>query len=390
LTAAALTAAAQAARFPWLPGLAGIELRDVMLVEGDARPAWRHVHLSRRGPGQRSRAIRLGNRLDLAVAPGDAGFAVALIAAFAVPAGQPVAAAATSRALLALAARVAGHDLAVLIAGPTGTGKEGLARLIHRLSPRRDCPFVAVNCAALPETMLEAALFGHERGAFTGAIAASPGLFRAANGGTLFLDEIAELPLALQAKLLRALQEREVLPVGATRAERFDARLVAASNRDPAIAVAAGDLRADLFHRLAGFPLETLPLAHRVADVPVLVAHFLLGAGDGRIAWPDAAALARLCAHAWPGNVRELGNVVARARVLADTDCITPAQLLFDRIETAPLALPGARSRNEAAIIRAAVAGAQTRRAAAASLGISERALRYKLAAMQSISASLQ
>jgi two-component system response regulator FlrC len=154
--------------------------------------------------------------------------------------------------------------------------------------------------------MLEATLFGHERGAFTGAIAAGQGLFRAAQGGTLFLDEVAELPLALQAKLLRAVQEREVMPVGATVAQPIDVRIIAAANRDLAAEVGAGRFRADLFYRLAVFPLRTLPLAARPADITAITAHRLLQAGQGRLPWPTARALA---AHDWPGNVRELGWV---------------------------------------------------------------------------------
>ena len=212
----------------WLPGLAAIDTGITPIVGDGSRPLFRHISLS---PALRSAAILLDNRLELRVAPADHPFALALVAAFVAPAGRPAAADAASHDLLAMAARVAPKDISILIEGATGTGKEGLARLLHTLSQRRDCPFVAVNCAALPETMLEATLFGHERGAFTGAIAAGQGLFRAAQGGTLFLDEVAELPLALQAKLLRAVQEREVMPVGATVAQPIDVRIIAAATR---------------------------------------------------------------------------------------------------------------------------------------------------------------
>ena len=250
-------------------------------------------------------------RLHLAFAADGVAFAGALIAAAArgdaVPAGNDPA----SAALLGLAAKVATRDVTVLIAGPTGTGKEGLARFIHARSPRYAGPFVAVNCAAIPETMLEATLFGYERGAFTGATGSAPGLFRAAAGGTLLLDEVSELPLALQAKLLRALQEREVLPVGATAAVRIDARIVATANRDLPAEVAAGRFRADLFYRLAVFPLTTAALASRPGDiVPITAALWIR---QNIAAWPSATALAKLAAHPWPGNVRELGNVIARA-----------------------------------------------------------------------------
>ncbi len=365
----------------WLPGLADLPLGDVLIVGDGSRPAGRHVALARAAT---SRASVGDNRLELCVAPGDEGFALALIAAFVAPADMPAAVADSSRALLALAARVAPRDISVLIEGASGTGKEGLARLVHTLSPRRDSPFVAVNCAALPETMLEATLFGHERGAFTGAVGGGRGLFRAADKGTLLLDEVAEIPLPLQAKLLRALQEREVLPIGATRPERIDVRIIACANRDLPAEVAAGRFRADLFYRLAVFPLRTLPLAERPADIVAITAAWLLRAGTGRLCWPTQAALARLAAHDWPGNVRELGNVLDRALVLADGTTITPAELVFDRAagSAGPAPLPGQVRHHEARVIRDVLAETRSRRAAAERLGISERTLRYKLAAM--------
>jgi two-component system response regulator FlrC len=346
----------------------------------------------------RSSAVCEGDRLFLDVAPADHRFAVALIAAFCAGPDKPAAAAPASRALLGMAARVAAHDVGVIIEGATGTGKEGLARLIHTLSPRRDAPLVAVNCAALPETMLEATLFGHERGAFTGASAAAPGLFRAADGGTLLLDEVSELPLPLQAKMLRVLQEREVLPIGAVRPEKINVRIIAAANRDLAADVAAGRFRADLFYRLAVFPLRTIPLAERRADIMAIAAHWLLQAGllqaglvqaaRGVLCWPTPAALARLEAHDWPGNVRELGNVLDRAMVFADGSSIDIGDLEFDaaaapaRAAEPALALPGSVRHHESGIIRRALAETPDRRSAAERLGISERTLRYKLAAL--------
>ena len=381
----------------WWPGLdriaAGLGLPLVWTPE---RPRGPHVYIT---PADTSSAQLEGAALHLAVAPADLGFARLLAEAFAAPAGRPAAAAPASLELLALAGRVAASDIAVLIEGATGTGKEGLARLIHTLSRRRDKSLVAVNCAALPEAMLEATLFGHERGAFTGAVAASPGLFRAADGGTLFLDEVAELPLALQAKLLRVLQEREVLPVGATRPRPVDVRIIAAGNRDLAAEVAAGRFRADLYYRLAVFPLRTLPLVARPQDIAAIAADWLLRRAREQgcaIPFLTPAALARLEAHDWPGNVRELGNVLDRALVLADGPCIDADALHFDMASAhaapvaivPPAALPvpqplsGMVRAQEDRAIRRVLAEAPSRRVAAERLGISERTLRYKLAGM--------
>jgi two-component system response regulator FlrC len=354
------------------------------------RPRGPHVYVQ---PADTSSALLEGGALRLAVAPADQAYAGRLIRAFAAPPGRPAAEAPASLDLLALAGRVAASEVSVLIEGATGTGKEGLASLIHTLSRRRDKSLVAVNCAALPEAMLEATLFGHERGAFTGAHAAAPGLFRAADGGTLLLDEVAELPLALQAKLLRVLQEREVLSVGATRARPVNVRVIAAGNRDLAAEVAAGRFRADLYYRLAVFPLRTLPLAERPQDIAAIAADWLLRRArehGGAVPLLTPEALARLEAHDWPGNVRELGNVLDRAMVLADGPCIDAGVLQFDALpEAVPVAvvpvaqpLSGVVRAQEDRAIRRAVAEAPSRRAAAARLGISERTLRYKLAGM--------
>lgn len=378
----------------WLPGLDAIDLGDTLLVADSARPMWRHIAVTRAG---RSRALLLPGRLELRIAAGDEEFARALMAAFAGPADRPAAADAASQALNTMAAKVAAHEVTVLIEGETGTGKEGLARLVHTLSPRRDTPLVAVNCAALPDTMLEAALFGHERGAFTGAAQASEGLIRAAHGGTLLLDEVAELPLHLQAKLLRTLQEREVLPIGATRALPVDVRFIAAANRDLAAEVAAGRFRADLYYRLAVFPIRTLPLRRRPADIAAIAATWLLrGCKGGLVPWLSSAALARLKSHDWPGNVRELGNVLDRARVLAEGEAIEARHLVFDRVAVeglpceAPAPLPGLVRSHEDRVIRSVLAESRSRRAAAERLGISERTLRYKLAAMKGATATVQ
>jgi two-component system response regulator FlrC len=319
-------------------------------------------------------------------------FAAALLRGTAPTAADP-----TSLALFALAERVAASDITVLVNGPTGTGKEVLARHIHANSARADGPFVAVNCAALPESMLEALLFGHVKGAFTGAGAAAQGFFRAAQGGTLLLDEIAEMPLGLQAKLLRVLQEREVVPLGATTPEPIDVRVIACANRDLPAEVEAGRFRADLYYRLSVFPLSTTSLRDRRQDVAALAATMILRHAGNRavIPWPTQAALDALQAHDWPGNVRELENVIQRALLLAPGDRIEAGHIVFDlapRAVNAPA--PAAIAADpklgnivrlhESQAIRDALAQCGGNRAETAKrLGISERTLRYRLARMR-------
>ncbi|MBV8973464.1 MAG: sigma 54-interacting transcriptional regulator [Sphingomonadaceae bacterium] len=327
-------------------------------------------------------SLRFHGGCQLSFDDADLGFALALIAAGALPATVPAGDSASTRALLTLARKVAASDVGVLICGPTGTGKEGLARFVHAGSARRHRQFVGANCAAIPDTLLEATLFGTERGAFTGSTAATPGLFRAANGGTLLLDEVGEMSLPLQAKLLRALQEREVLPVGAARPVATDVRVIGTCNRDLLSEVAAGRFRADLFYRLAVFPLTTTALAARPDDlVPIVAALWL----RQRIsAWPTVDALARLAAHPWPGNVRELGSVLARAAILADGGIVGAEQIVFDTIPDARgLSLDHAVRLAEQERIRSALAGCEGHRGRTArALGISERTLRYKLASI--------
>jgi transcriptional regulator with PAS, ATPase and Fis domain len=233
------------------------------------------------------------------------------------------------RAMLEQAARVATVETTVLLTGESGTGKELVARAIHHAS-RRTGPFVAVNCAALPETLVESELFGHERGAFTGADRLKRGRFELAERGTLLLDEIAELAPAVQAKLLRALEEREYERVGGTTTLRADVRLVAATNHDPDEAVRDGRIRADLYYRLAVFRLHLPPLRERNEDVLLLADHFLrtFAARMGRpVAALTSAASDVLLAHDWPGNVRELQNAIERALVLSEGAHISPAHL---------------------------------------------------------------
>jgi two-component system response regulator FlrC len=338
----------------------------------------------------------------------DMAFGHALIAELVRPGARPACGEPESARFLALAARVAASDATVLVLGETGTGKEGVARYIHDQSSRRDRDFIAVNCAALPDTMLEAMLFGHQKGSFTGAGSASEGLFRAAEGGTLLLDEIAEMPLPLQAKLLRAIQEREVLPVGATRAVPINVRIIAAANRDLAAEVAAGRFRADLYWRLNVLPMSLRPLGERRLDIRAITAALLLRhvpAGQA-FPWPSHAALDRLMAHRWPGNVRELENVVQRAillragdRLEADDialqDAAAPAPM---PVETASLVRPEAltrladvaRSVQARAIADALRTCGGHRARAAMMLGISERTLRYRLADMRAAGEELQ
>jgi len=243
--------------------------------------------------------------------------------------------------LIDLAARVAATDVTVMINGPTGSGKEVLARAIHAASPRANKAFIAINCAAIPENMLEAMLFGHVKGAFTGAITSGQGLIRAADGGTLLLDEISEMPLGLQAKLLRVLQERKVTPLGASEEVAVDLRVLATSNRDMRAEVAAARFREDLYYRLNVFPLQTLALEERPEDiVPLAIAFLRRHAPLGALPLFSPKALDVLRFHAWPGNVRELENVVQRALVLCDGHQIELADILFDQPARKPRPAP--------------------------------------------------
>lgn len=248
-----------------------------------------------------------------------------------------VAAAERTGALADLAQRVAATDVTVFVNGPTGSGKEVLARSIHAASRRAQGPFVAINCAAIPENMLEAMLFGHEKGAFTGAASANRGMIRAADGGTLLLDEISEMPLPLQAKLLRVIQERCVMPIGGTAEVAVDFRIIATANRDMRAEVRAGRFREDLFYRLNVFPLTTQPLAARREDIAPLATALLRR--HARTPVPPLfapEALEALMAHPWPGNVRELENVVQRALVLCDGRQVTAEDIMLDAGEAAP------------------------------------------------------
>ncbi len=222
--------------------------------------------------------------------------------------------------------KVADTEASVLITGESGTGKELVARSIHTMSGRKDAPFVAINCAAIPRDLLESELFGHVKGAFTGAVKDKTGKFQMAEGGTLFLDEVGELPLELQPKLLRALQERVVEPVGGTAASKLDVRVVAATNLDIEKAVADGVFREDLYYRLAVIPINLPPLRGRREDIPLLLRYFCGKHGSDKVTF-DKTCLTALCAYGWPGNVRELENLVERLLIMRNTDTITPDDL---------------------------------------------------------------
>ena len=235
--------------------------------------------------------------------------------------------------LLSLARRVASTDVTVFINGPTGSGKEVLANYLHENSDRKEEPFVAVNCAAIPENMLEAILFGHEKGAFTGASNANKGIFRAADKGTLLLDEISEMPLSLQAKLLRVLQERKVTPVGGQRDIEVDVRVLATSNRDMALEVNQSRFREDLYYRLNVFPLQTRNLSSRKDDILPIAIKILDKHNQEGKSSPYLTLEARelLLSHNWPGNVRELENTLQRALVLSNENIIDEKSIMIDK-----------------------------------------------------------
>ena len=302
-----------------------------------------------------------------------------------------IAESASMKQALALVARVAEHRTTVLITGERGTGKEVIAQAIHRASSRAARPFVAVNCAAIPEALLESELFGHVKGAFTGAAADRPGLFEQADGGTLLLDEIGELPLALQAKLLRVLQEGELRRVGDQRTRRLDVRLLAATAKNLAAEAAAGRFREDLFDRLNVVTIHLPPLAERRDDVAPLARHFAarLARRFGRPLTLSPGALAWLEQQQWPGNIRQLEHAIERAAVLSDAAIleadhfrsgslsVTPPAPLWD-MGTGTLG-EAVEAAERAAIAAALAAAGGNRRDAAQRLGISLRTLFYKL-----------
>jgi two-component system response regulator FlrC len=319
---------------------------------------------------------------------------------------EPVAEEPSSVQLLALAKKVAATDSTVMISGESGTGKEVLASYIHAHSPRAKKPFIAINCAAIPENMLEAILFGHEKGAFTGAYTSSAGKFEQANEGTLLLDEVSEMDMGLQAKLLRVLQEREVERVGGKKVIPLDVRVIATTNRDLHQQVVEQKFREDLYYRLSVFPLEWLPLRDRTADIlplanRLLHMHIVKMAKSPVTLSPDAES--KMKAYPWPGNVRELDNVIQRALILQHGEQITAQDLMLTKV--APISTmteskttsltgnptedsisglgDGVKQREYQLIIDALKNEHGRKKQAAEKLGISPRTLRYKLAKMR-------
>ena len=309
---------------------------------------------------------------------------------------EPVAEDADTRRLFQLAKKVAQTDSSVMIMGESGTGKEVLARFIHRNSPRAGQPFVAINCAAIPENMLEATLFGYEKGSFTGAHQSSAGKFEQANGGTLLLDEISEMDVNLQAKLLRVLQEKEVERIGGKKPIKLDVRVLATTNRNLRAEVEKGNFREDLYYRLCVFPLTWRPLRDRRDDIIPLALRMIAQKQKSGVVQLDASAQHRLVNHDWPGNIRELDNVIQRALILCNGNVIT-AEDIFIPEDDMPGALDdfgledeGAgvlgedlRKREFELILETLRAVGGSKKHTAEKLGISPRTLRYKLARMR-------
>ncbi|WP_371192691.1 sigma-54-dependent transcriptional regulator [Glaciecola sp. SC05] len=317
----------------------------------------------------------------------------------------PIVADESSINMLSLARKVAKSEATVMVLGPSGSGKEVISRYIHDQSNRSECPFVAINCAAIPENMLEATLFGYEKGAFTGAIQACPGKFEQAQDGTILLDEITEMDMALQSKLLRVLQEREVERLGARKTISLNVRVIATSNRDLKQAVASGKFREDLYYRLNVFPITWLPLAQRKGDIVPLANHLIARHSKQQklaIAKLTASAQHKLLNHTWPGNVRELENVIQRALILAENAEIDAVDLLIEPANST-MAVPQnqyfaqvddedsdnkllgseLKYQEHQIILDALQVYNGKRKDVAEKLGISPRTLRYKLAKMR-------
>lgn len=393
------------------PGGIGMVISDVQMKPMDGYALLSHIRSSRpdipvlmmTAYGTIQQAVRAmqAGAVDYLVKPFDAVKLVEMVerhmAHLVSDPGDMVAIDAGSRYVENLARRVSATDASVMITGESGVGKEVLARYIHRHSPRAQQPFVAINCAAIPDNMLEATLFGYEKGAFTGACTACPGKFEQAQHGTLLLDEISEMDLGLQAKLLRVLQEREVERLGGRKMIALDVRILATSNRNLRDEAGAGRFREDLFYRLNVFPLHLPPLRERRADILPLARRMLAhGArAQGRTV-PELTVDAenRLLGHSWPGNARELDNVMQRALILQTGTVIDAGDLQIEEARPAPSGMTPAgagpaalgedlRGREQQLILETLGDVRGSRRAAAQRLGISERTLRYKLARLR-------
>ncbi|WP_374338146.1 sigma-54-dependent transcriptional regulator [Methyloversatilis sp.] len=387
-------------------------LKEIRAVE----PALPVLLMTAFGDVEKAVAAMRAGACDFLLKPFEPDMLLAHIDRYAIPVAAPtdmVAEDARTRQVLILAARVAKSEATVLLTGESGTGKEVFARYIHQQSPRAGKPFVAINCAAIPDNLLEATLFGYEKGAFTGAASAQAGKFEQANGGTLLLDEISEMPLSLQAKLLRVLQEREVERVGGKKPVPLDIRVLATSNRDMEAEAQTGRFREDLYYRLNVFPIAIPSLRDRPADVLPLARHFLAACAraQGRTLRLGDSAAAILAAHDWPGNVRELENTMQRAAILAPDDLVEaghivlggqrpPVRLQAEAVPAintppvsaaandapphdtpdAPVNAISVRDMERELILKTLAAVGGSRKKAIEKLGISERTLRYKLA----------
>jgi two-component system response regulator FlrC len=304
----------------------GMKAKKIMVIGHDESDSFSVSH------EMNGKLIRLSMPKSAQNTPAAANYSLQMAVTLCLDSDHVAVADPNSCQLMALASRVAVTDVTVFINGPTGTGKEVLAKFIHNQSSRKEKAFVAVNCAAIPENMLEAILFGHEKGAFTGASTANKGIFRAADGGTLLLDEISEMPLSLQAKLLRALQERKVTPLGSQREIDVDVRVIATTNREMLAEISNGKFREDLFYRLNVFPLTTQNLAQRTDDIipisSILLARHSMALDDLPSIDDEAAEI--LLSYNWPGNVRELENVLQRAIVLSTGGKIMAGDIMVD------------------------------------------------------------
>lgn len=392
----------------------GLVVSDVQMSRLDGLSLLKHVKTNRPqlpvllmtayGTIQQAVSAMREGAADYLVKPFEAEVLVGRVASFLPDCGdgqkEMITVDPTSRALIGIADKVAQSDVTAMITGESGTGKEVLARYVHDRSARTGGPFVAVNCAAIPDTMLESILFGYEKGAFTGAHKACPGKFEQANGGTLLLDEVSEMDIGLQAKLLRVLQEREVERLGGRDLIPLDVRVLATSNRDMKQAVAMGEFREDLYFRLNVFPLHLRPLRERTGDILPIAQRLIAIATKGTGVEPPRISEQgerSLLTHRWPGNVRELDNVIQRALILRSGTSIEECNLHFETdsvvepaADMAEAKSPGdatlgdgLKVREHDLILDALRASNGSRKQASSKLGISSRTLRYKLARMR-------